>query len=34
LKVAAIVTDNAANMRLARRLLVAMPGYTHILEIR
>lgn len=33
-KVAALVTDNAAVMRLARELLVAMPGYMHIIQFR
>lgn len=32
--VAALVTDNASNMRKARQLLVAMAGYTHIIELR
>jgi hypothetical protein len=33
-KVACIVIDNAAAMVKARRLVVAMQGFTHILEIR
>jgi hypothetical protein len=33
-KVACIVTDNAAAMVEARQLVVAMLGFTHILEIR
>jgi hypothetical protein len=32
--VAAIVTDNAASMRLARDLLAAVPEYKHILPLR
>ena len=30
----ALVTDNAANMRAARQLLIEMEGYGHIIEVR
>ncbi len=30
----ALVTDNGSNMRAARRLLLAKPGYGHIIELR
>eukprot|EP00898_Chlorokybus_atmophyticus_P002936 jgi/Chlat1/3643/Chrsp238S03648 len=33
-KVAALVTDNAANMKAARKLLVGKEDYTHIIELR
>lgn len=33
-RVAAIITDNAANMRVAREQLIKLVGYMHILEIR
>lgn len=33
-KVAAIITDNAANMKLAREELCKLDGYKHILAIR
>ena len=33
-KIALLVTDNAANMLKARRLVVDSPNYGHILEAR
>jgi hypothetical protein len=33
-KLAMLVTDNAANMVLARRLVIGSDGFKHILEMR
>ena len=33
-KFAMVMTDNAANMKLARQLLLAREGHTHLLEMR
>lgn len=33
-KIGALVTDNPAVMQKARRLVVASPGFTHIVELR
>ena len=33
-RVGGLITDNAANIRLARELTVATEGFTHILQMR
>lgn len=33
-KLAMLVTDNAANMVLARRLVIGSDGFKHIMEMR